>query len=70
MLYTGRSDDLKRRIEEHELGKVTATKNRRPLKIIFYEAFSCKSDAIRRERYLKTSKGKTTIKTMLIESLK
>ena len=70
MLYTGRSDDLKRRIEEHGLGKVTATKNRRPLKLIFYEAFSCKSDAIRRERYLKTSKGKTTVKTMLMESLK
>ena len=69
-LYTGRSDDLKRRFDEHSKGKVQATKNRRPLKLIFYEAYSDKKDAIRREKYFKTTKGKITLRIMLTESLK
>lgn len=69
-LYVGRSDDLKRRIKQHMLGKVTSTKNRRPLLLVYYEAFLSKADVIRRETYLKTSKGKTTLKVMLTSSLK
>jgi len=69
-LYIGRSDDLKRRISEHMDGKVRATKHRRPLKLVFYEAYANKKDAIRREKYFKTTKGKTTLRIMLEESLK
>ena len=68
--YIGQSDDLRRRISEHENGKLTSTKHRRPIKLIFYEAFSAKEDAIRRERYFKTSKGKSTLDIMLRESTK
>lgn len=39
-------------------------------KLIFYEAFQSSKDAIRRERYLKSTKGKTTLRLMLRESLK
>lgn len=69
-MYMGRSDDLKRRITEHNTGKVKATKNRRPLELIFYEAFKSKQDAIRREQYFKTGKGKSSIKQTLRESIK
>ncbi|OGL65315.1 hypothetical protein A3B21_02415 [Candidatus Uhrbacteria bacterium RIFCSPLOWO2_01_FULL_47_24] len=69
-LYTGRTDDLRRRFQEHKDGKVAATRYRRPLKLVFYETFLSKEDAIRRERYLKTSKGKSTLKMMLRDSLK
>jgi putative endonuclease len=69
-LYIGRSDDLKRRFDEHTKGRVQATKHRRPLKLIFYEAYSDKKDATRREKYFKTTKGKTTLRIMLTESLK
>jgi len=69
-LYLGRSDDLKRRIVEHENGKVDATKNRLPIELIFYEAFKNKSDAIRRENYFKTTKGKRALAIMLKESLR
>lgn len=68
--YIGRSDDLRRRMTEHEGGKVASTKHRRPIKLIFYEAFSAREDAIRRERYFKTSKGKSTLDIMLRESIK
>jgi len=68
-LYIGRTDNLKRRVGEHHLGKVSSTKNRRPLLLIFYEAFLGKGDSVRRERYFKTSKGKSSLKQMLRESL-
>ena len=67
--YIGRSDDLKRRIIEHKSGKVKATKNRLPIELIFYEAFKSKADAIRRENYFKTTKGKRSLRIMLRESI-
>jgi len=69
-LYTGRTNKLQQRLNQHLKGLVKSTKNRRPLKIIFYEAFKDKSDTIRRESYFKTSKGKKALRLMLRESLK
>ncbi|MAF20089.1 MAG: excinuclease ABC subunit C [Parcubacteria group bacterium] len=57
-IYKGFSDNLKRRYKEHENGKVKSTRNRRPLKLIGYEAYIEKSDAKRREKFLKTNEGK------------
>jgi len=70
LFYIGYSEDLKTRIKDHDSGKNTSTKDRRPLELIFYEAFPNKFDALRRERYFKTTKGKTTLKQMLEEYLK
>jgi len=67
--YAGFTTDLEKRIKRHQAGKVISTKDRRPLKLIFYEAYLNKSDALRREKYFKTSKGKTTRRTMLKEYL-
>lgn len=36
-LYVGYSDNLKRRQEDHNIGKVKATKNRGPFKLIYFE---------------------------------
>jgi len=69
-LYIGYTSNLKKRIDEHQSGKVTATKSRLPVELIFYEAYRNKYDALRREKYFKTSKGKTTLKSMLREFLK
>ena len=64
-IYRGVTNDLRRRIDEHRLGKVTATKNKRPLKLVHYEAYLLKSDAMRREKYLKTTYGRRDIKRQL-----
>lgn len=66
-IYTGVTNDLKRRIMEHKGGKVKTTNRLLPVYLIFYEAFLNKDDAMRRERYLKSAKGKNTIKLMLRE---
>lgn len=68
-IYTGLTDNLKRRLQEHKNGKVRTTNRLLPIHLIFYEAFINKDDAMRRERYLKSTKGKNTIKLMLREYL-
>jgi len=70
LFYIGYSDDLRVRIQYHNAGKNISTKNRRPLELIFYEAFLSKTDALRRERYFKTTKGKVTLRQMMKEYLK
>jgi putative endonuclease len=69
LFYIGFSDDLKIRVKDHNAGKNISTKNRRPLELVFYEAFSNKPDALRRESYFKTTKGKVTLRQMLREYL-
>ena len=67
--YVGFSEDLKQRVANHKKGNVQSTKSRLPVDLIFYEAYINKYDALRREKYLKTSKGKTTLRSMLKEFL-
>lgn len=64
-IYTGYTEDLKRRAKEHINGKVLSTAKRRPLRLIHYEAYLLKEDAKRRERFLKTSAGKKFLKQQL-----
>ena len=68
-LYKGSTDDLKRRTKEHEQGRVKSTKNKRPLKLIHYEAYLKKSDALRREKFLKTTEGRRLLKRQLRDIL-
>ncbi len=68
LLYTGYAPDLKSRIKKHNSGFVIATKYRRPLVLIHYEAFFSEVDAKRREQYLKGGKGKQELKILLKES--
>ncbi|HLM83810.1 MAG TPA: GIY-YIG nuclease family protein [Candidatus Bathyarchaeia archaeon] len=63
--YTGYTKNLKLRFELHEKGEVTSTKNRRPLKLVYYEACLNQQDATHREKYLKTYHGKMFIKRRL-----
>ncbi len=64
-LYTGYTQNLKVRFEQHNKGNVESTKERRPLELIYYEACLDKKDAIHREKYLKTYHGKAFIKKRL-----
>ena len=63
--YTGFTKDLKLRFELHNKGKIESTKNRRPLDLIYYEACLDRSDAAKREKYLKTYHGKMFLKRRL-----
>ncbi|OGH12713.1 MAG: hypothetical protein A2776_03290 [Candidatus Levybacteria bacterium RIFCSPHIGHO2_01_FULL_40_10] len=56
-IYTGSTPDLKRRVMEHESGKSISTKNYRPVKMIWYCAFTNRLQARKFENYLKTGSG-------------
>ena len=58
IFYTGATNDLDDRLKQHEMGKVFYTKNKLPVRLVYFEACLNKSDAYRRERYLKTGMGK------------
>ena len=64
-LYSGYTKDLKQRFDQHTLGYVESTKDRRPLKLIYYEACIMKEDALKREKYFKTYHGKMFLKKRL-----
>jgi putative endonuclease len=63
--YTGFTSDLKRRIKEHLNGEELSTKLRKPLQLVYYEAYLLKPDAESREKYLKTSMGRRVIRKQL-----
>ncbi len=69
-IYTGSTKNLKQRLADHQRGHVESTKHKRPLQVIHYELYALKSDAERREKYLKTSDGKRDIKRQLADLLK
>jgi putative endonuclease len=60
--YVGYTKDLKLRFEKHTKGFVESTRDRRPLKLVYYEACISQDDALRREKYFKTYHGKMFIK--------
>ncbi len=62
---TGTASDLKARLKEHEKGEVPSTRFRRPLQLIYYEACLDAADAYRREKYLKTGRGKRYLRQRL-----
>lgn len=64
-LYTGFSSNLRKRIKEHDSGNVISTKNRRPLELVYYEAYQNKVSALKREKFLKTTKGKMQLRKQI-----
>ncbi|QSS96411.1 GIY-YIG nuclease family protein [Psychroflexus sp. ALD_RP9] len=63
--YAGYTQDLNLRFEQHNKGYVESTKQRRPLKMIYFEACLSQNDALRREKYFKTHYGKMFLKNRL-----
>ena len=63
--YVGYSADLKSRIKQHFAGRVTATKHRLPLRLVYYEAFSDRLAARKQEMYYKTGSGRRVLNKRL-----
>lgn len=69
-LYKGYTQDLKNRIREHNSGTVASTKSGVSWRLIYYEVFLNKTDALREELFLKSGKGKERIKYLLEKTLR
>jgi putative endonuclease len=66
--YTGSTSDLARRLCEHNEDISTSTKNHGPWELIHREDFCTLSEAVRRERYFKTGKGRDELRRILADS--
>ncbi len=70
-LYIGSTNDLKRRLSEHNQGKSLSTKSRIPFKLLYYEACVSENDARKREHNLKLRKrALAQLKLRLEDTLK
>lgn len=63
--YIGFTNNLKRRLAEHQRGKNISTAKRRPLRLIYFEGHLTSDAARKRERYFKTTKGKTMLRKII-----
>jgi putative endonuclease len=63
--YTGSTSKLLSRIEQHNTDASRSTKNRGPWELVHHEDFQSRSEAMRRERELKTGKGREELKRLL-----
>ena len=61
--YIGLTNNLSARVDIHNAGRVISTKRRIPLELIYGEGCLSRTDAARREKYLKTAWGKRYLKT-------
>jgi putative endonuclease len=66
--YTGSTSELARRVEEHNADVTRSTKHRGPWELVHEETFPTRSEAMRRERELKTGKGREELKRLLARS--
>ncbi|MBI5220554.1 MAG: GIY-YIG nuclease family protein, partial [Candidatus Liptonbacteria bacterium] len=68
-IYKGSTADLDRRLAEHKSGKVDSTKNYLPCTLLGYEAYVLQSDALRREKFLKTTEGRRLLRQQFRDSI-
>ena len=56
--YTGSTNNLERRIAEHNIGQTKYTRLTKPFELMYKEAYKTSLEAKRREKFLKTGKGR------------
>ncbi len=56
--YVGSTDSVEKRLKEHNSGASKYTSGRKPWTLVHTEEFSSKTEALRREKFLKTGQGR------------
>lgn len=65
-LYKGKTNDLERRIHEHLSGNgAEHTKKHKPVKLVYWESCKTETDALNREKYLKSGSGREWLKMQI-----
>jgi len=63
--YIGHTEDINARLQRHNAGMVKATKNKGPWNIMSYETFATKTEANKRELYIKSMKSRVFIEKLI-----
>ena len=66
--YVGSTNNLERRLIEHNSGRMKSTKGYIPFELVYKEFFSDRILAVRRERYIKSQKSKLFIENLIVGS--
>jgi putative endonuclease len=64
-VYIGMTEDVERRVQRHNDGKVKSTKSRIPFALVHQEHFSDRSTARKREKFFKSGIGRKVLKSIL-----
>ena len=59
--YIGSCADINQRLAKHNAGATTSTRPYRPWTVVYEESFSDKSQALKREKYIKQMKSRKYI---------
>lgn len=65
--YTGVSNNIEKRLEDHNAGKVKSSRSHRPYKVIHHEQFDTLTEARQKERFYKSTTGRRRLKEMLFD---
>jgi putative endonuclease len=63
----GYSEDAVRRLEQHNAGRVKATRYRRPYRLVFQEFYPTETNARQREYYIKSQKSRKFLEGLIAE---
>jgi len=63
--YIGSTNNIERRIKEHNNGKSQSVRNRGPFDLVFKEPFESRVEAVKRELQLKSYKGGEAFKRLI-----
>lgn len=67
--YIGSTNDLQRRLAQHNFGFVKSTKSRKPFVLLYSEKFVNEKDSRLREKYFKTHKGHIELRKILVDGV-
>ena len=63
--YIGQTNNIEKRLQQHNFGKVNSTKPYIPYKLVYLEKFLTKNEAVRREKELKATNGRRFLRKIL-----
>ena len=67
--YIGQTDNLELRLARHNDNTVKSTKNRGPWEVIYFEEYDNRSEAMIREKYLKSLKSRRSIEELISRNI-
>ncbi|MBB5332473.1 GIY-YIG nuclease family protein [Chryseobacterium koreense] len=67
-LYKGQTENLEKRLSEHNAGRNRSTRPFLPWELVYFEKFETREEAVLREKYFKSGSGREFLKKVLSES--
>ncbi len=64
-LYTGSTSNINQRLSDHNSGRNTYTRLTRPFELLYGEDYQTRAEAVKREKFMKTGKGRELLKELI-----